>query len=148
MKTLRLFLRKLRREKKPVSAFEPIATRKIISSPEIRYLKMLNRGYKKMVAKKLEAQRYIKTRSAELIKKMDHYENGGNISAAIIDLRIELAENEIDECRKKIYNSDNKIGKEYHLPKKQRKTIKIQIADLEYNLKNLFNKRDLIFICL
>ena len=116
------------------------------------YEKMLERAYTELAIKKIAdrvaKQRYIKTRSAELVKEIDCRDNGENISATIINLKIEFVKNEIDEYRKKIYNSDNKIGKEYHLPKKQKRTIEIRIANLEYNLKNLFkHRRDLFFYC-
>ena len=43
---------------------------KTTSSPEIKYLGMLNRGYRELIIKKIEAQQHTETKSAELIKKI------------------------------------------------------------------------------
>lgn len=63
---------------------------KMTNSPEIKYLEMLNRGYKELVVRKFEMQKYIRRRSAELVEEMNCYDNKNDISTAIIDLKKSL----------------------------------------------------------
>ena len=148
LESVRRKLARIKIREKPITVLSPVSTiqKKITSSSKIEYFKMLDRGYKKLI--EIEAHQYIKIRSAKLVEEMDSYSKEGNIRVAIINFEIEFVKKEIDKCQKKLSDSDNKIGKEYYLPKGQRRRIKIRMINLEYNLKNLFKQRDLIFICL
>ena len=120
--------------------------RKADQKTGMTYDEMLERACIKLAATEIKTkQDYIKKRSAELVETIN--DNEVCIDVAIINFKIELAENELDECQRKIDDSDNRIGKEYHLSKEQRRWVEIKIINLKYNLKNLFKyKKRFVFL--
>ena len=97
----------------------------------------------------LSIHQKIITKSEVFIEEIDCYSDRKDIDetmTAIIDLKIEPIENEIEMWQKKLADSDHREGRGYHLSKGQKTKIYRRMNNLKYKLKNLSKKEVYFFV--